>query len=120
MKDTADAVAFVIVKRLLIDTHDAAIGVEHQVLANQATGIGKAIRKLLASGKQKQARGFRSVGADYDSFSFLQMRAAFLVKINCSDGAPAGVEFDFVNVRVRADLTAAGALRHANRSSKGT
>src|SRR5689334_18825130 len=120
MEDAADAIPFVIVERLIVDAHNTAVSVEHQVLADQPARIRKAIRELLVCGKQKQARSLGSVCADHYGLGFLKIGIALVVKINCSYDAPTGVEFDLVNVRARANLAAAGALRHANRRCEGT
>ena len=116
MEHAADTVTFVIVERLVVDAGNCAAAIEHQVLANQAARVREAIGELLVCGKQKQTRCFSAIGADDHGFGFLEMRVAFLVEINCTDGTAIGIQFDAMNIRIGADFAAASALGHANRS----
>ena len=119
MQHAADAVTFVVVERLLVNTSDGAAAVEHQVFADQAAGVRKTIRKLLVRGKQEQAGRFSPVRANRYGLCPLQMRVALFIKIDCADGAPVGVQFDPMHVGIRANLATAGLLRDRNHGRKG-
>src|SRR5580704_5483212 len=118
VEDAADGEAFVIVERLFKYGRRDAAAVEHQIFADIAAAVGEAIGKLLVGREQEQARSFRAVRADDDSFGFLAPDAALRVEINGAGGAAGGVKFDAVNVRVRADFAAAGFFGHANRGGE--
>src|SRR5258708_9887190 len=93
------------------ETHGAGVAVEHQVFADEAAGVGEAIRKLLVGGEQEQARSLRAVGANNNRLSSLQMRIALLIEIACSSDAAQLVRFHAVDVRVRPHLAPPTALR---------
>src|SRR6267143_1664627 len=51
VEDAADGVAFVVVERMLKLGKYGAAAIEHQILANEAAGVGEAIRELLVGGQ---------------------------------------------------------------------
>src|SRR5882724_2123252 len=71
VEDAADGVAFVVVERMLKLGKYGAAAIEHQILADKAAGVGKAIGKLFVGGEQKQARSLRAIRANYNRFGFL-------------------------------------------------
>ena len=52
-----------------------AAGVEHEVLADQAAGIGQSVREAAAGGIQQQPRRLRAIRARHDCASLLEMLA---------------------------------------------
>src|SRR5260370_11960315 len=91
-----------------------ASDVEHEIFANDAAGIGKAVRKLFVGGEQKQTWSFRAVGTDDDRSRFLQMRVAVFVEVDGAGYSAVVVHFDAMDVGVGADLAAPRLLPHAN------
>src|SRR5271167_1310146 len=114
VEDAADGKALVIVQRMLEDADGKRAAVEHQMLADFAAAVGEAVGKLFVGGEEKQARGFRAIGAHDDGFGFLALDVALRVEINSARSAAIGVEFDAVNVGVRTNFAAAGFFCHAN------
>src|SRR5690242_2068949 len=107
VKHAADAVAFVVVERLIVNTEDAAVDIEHQILADQAAGICQAIRELLVCGKQEQARSLSTVGADDYGLGLLKMRVALFIKVDSSSRAAIAVQFNAMHIGIRTDLASA-------------
>src|SRR6266849_2304047 len=114
VQHAADVVALVIVQGVLEQTDNEPVAVEHDVFADQAAGIGEAVGELRVGRKQKQARGFGAVGANYHCLSLLQMRVALLIEVHCADRAPIGVRLDAMHVRIGTNFAAPRALRHSN------
>src|SRR5712691_33151 len=120
VQEAADREALVIVEGMLEDARAGRVAVEHQIFANDAAGIGEAIGELLVGGEQKQTWSFGAVGADDHGLSSLQMRVALLVEVDGAGDTAVAVQFDAMDVGVRADFAAPGFLCHANRGGEGT
>src|SRR5260370_41108938 len=100
------------------ESDGAGVAVEHQILSDEAAGVSEAIRKLFVGGEQEQARSLRAVGANDDGPGFLQMRVSLCVEINGA-GSPAHlVCFDAMDVGVRPNFAAPGALRQRDDAGK--
>src|SRR6266478_4437680 len=100
------------------ESNGAGVAVEHQVFADETRRVGEAIRKLLVGGEEKQSRAFRAIGANDDGFGFLQMRIPSFVEINGAGSAAQLVRFDAMDIGIRANLTASGALRQRDDAGK--
>src|SRR5208283_6087064 len=120
MQDSAVCETFVIVERMFKKAHATGVAINHQVFSNQTGRIGQAVGKLPIGRKQEQARGLRAVRADYNGLGPLQMRIFLLVEIDSASEAARTVHFQAMNVGIRANLAAAGALGHRDDAGERT
>src|SRR4029077_2847699 len=100
------------------ETYGAGVAIEHQVFADEAAGVGEAVRELPVGGEQEQARGFRAVGTNDDNFSFLQMSVALFIEINGAGDAAQLIRFNSMNIGIRPNLTTSTALRQGDDTGK--
>ncbi len=120
MQDAADRVALVVVGLLFKNADRDRAGIEHQIFADVTAGVGETVRKFTGSGKQKQARRFRSVGGENDGFGALQVHIFLFVEIDCASRAAALVNLDFVYVAVGANFAFAGTFGERNHAGQRT
>jgi len=120
VEDAADGVTSVIIQRFVENAHRDSAGVEHEILADVAAGIGEAIRKLFVGGKQEEAGGFRAIGGNDYGLGLLSVGVTLGIEIRGTDGAATVVEFDFVDVGIRADFAVASFFGHANGGGERT
>src|SRR5713226_3981901 len=119
MEYAADGESFVIIQRMVEEASGDSVAIEHQIFANEAGGVGQTVGKLLVGGEQEQTRGFRAVGADDDRLSSLEMSVLLLVEINGPSGAATTVQLYAMDVGVRPNLAAAGALSKRDHTREG-
>ena len=118
VKDAADGVALVVVGLLFKNADGDRAGVEHQIFADVAAGIGEPVGKFAGRGKQKQARSFGAVRGENDRFGFLQMYVFLVVEIDGAGGAAPFVDFNLVNVAVGTDFAFARFFGEGNHAGE--
>ena len=120
MKDPTDSKALVVIDRLIENADGNSAAVEHQILADLATRVGKAVGKLAGGRKEQQTRRLRAIRANNHRFGFLQVNVLFFVKIQGPGRTAALVHLDFVYVAVRADLALTGFFGKRNHTGERT
>src|SRR6267143_3064546 len=118
MQDAADGEALVIIQGMVEEASGDSVAIEHQILANEAGGVGETVGKLLVGGKQEQTRGFRAVRANDDGLGSLQMSVPLPIEIESPGGAAITVQLDAMDIGIRANFTAAGAFGHTDYGSE--
>src|ERR1700730_372394 len=119
MQNPAVRKTFVIVERMLEETHTASVAIEHQVFPNETGRVGQTVGKLLVGGEQEQAWGLRAIGADDDRFSSLKVSVLLLIEINGTGGAARSVQLDAMDIGIRTNFTAPGALGNRDHAHEG-
>ncbi|HWH78437.1 MAG TPA: hypothetical protein VNT76_13740, partial [Candidatus Binatus sp.] len=93
---------------MLVENADGdGAGVEHQIFADTATGIGEPVRKLAGCGKAKKARRFGAIRGENDGLGFLQMYVFLLVEVDGAGGTAPLIDVNFVDVAVGTDFASA-------------
>src|SRR5882762_1212499 len=99
---------------MIEDAGGYAAAVEHEVFADDAAGVGETVGKLFVGGEQKKARSFGTVGADDYGFGSLEMRVAMFIEVDGAGGAAVAIQFNAMDVGVRANFAAAGFFSYGN------
>ena len=71
VNDPSDYDALELIEFVLEDSAGAGSSVEHEILPDQAAGIGQALREEFRLRDEQQPRGFRSVRAENCGLRFL-------------------------------------------------
>ena len=103
--------ALVLVQRMLELRVHPEVGVEHQVLADHAAGVGQPVRKARRRGVEQQPRRLRPVRAEHDRLGALQLQPLLRVEVGDAGRAAVASDLDARHVAVRPDLAAAGGFR---------
>ncbi len=110
--------ALVLVQGISEEARSAAAIAGHQILADNAAGIGQPLREAVGLGEQQQAGGFRAVGRQHHAFRLLEdlLVVVGLVEIGHTRGLAAGVDIDLAHIGMNPDLAIAG--RHRDRQQR--
>ena len=86
VKDAADGKSFVIVERFVKHSISNRGGIGHEIFADKAAGVRKAVGKLIRRGKQEQSRSLGAIGTDDHGLSPLQVLVLLGVKVDDPGG----------------------------------
>src|SRR5262249_28125333 len=102
-----DVETLVVVEGMFEHAADGDAGVHHEVLADEAAGIGQAFGETVGFRKQQQARGLGTIGTDHHGPGALQDLLAPTVEVDHSGHASIAAGLDLADVAIGADLATA-------------
>src|SRR5450631_1683463 len=108
VQDAGHLHALILVQVVFEDALGTGSLVEHQVLADQTAGVGKALRKAIAGGIEEQSSSLCTIGRQHHGTRRLKMLPLVAVEITNTRGAALRVGVDVKHVTTRSNLTKPG------------